>query len=323
MGVGFLLPSTMYADASCAGRFLNPILDVNWDMIFPIRIFGVKLEVGDGSPDSPSTLTGPVCFCPSQILNIPVMGIRVNYHEPLYIEEIAKTPGCLSSLGGLQLFSGFETEQTELQERANSASRWQVHWYEYPIFSVLDMFKDFLCMEVSGFALAYMTEIDPTWQDDAWGAIFAPQALLFANPFAQSVCAMDAISATTANRPIDDLFWCAGSWGSVYPLTGNGNASVDRLQSANLVGAKFIARLSEMGLLWQTVGEFAKCRAYIMPIWMKSQFSIDPVYPVVYHGEGMSIGAATSVWEYAPVETYPYEENLNQVIFQEQQCCMR
>ncbi len=177
-------------------------------------------------------------------------------------------------------------------------------------------------MNTSGFALGYMTEIDPTWQNDLWGAVFAPESLLFANAIAQASCAIDAVAAT-ATFPLDPLFWCAGSWGPTYPLTGNANASVGRLQSANLIGAKMIARLSRMGVLWDTVGPQAMCGSIPMPIWIKSEFSIDPVYPMISLKMGMKIGASSTVWETIPPQTYPVFENLNQVIFQEQQCCIR
>jgi conjugal transfer pilus assembly protein TraU len=309
-------------DISCHGRFMNPITDINWDMVFPIRIIGVPFDFSHSSTDSPLTVTSPICVCPSHVLGIPVPGIMVTFHEPLYVEEIVRDPGCLSSIGSVKVLHGYDMERSELKEDLNSGSRWQIHWYEYPVFSVLDLFKDFVCTNTSGFSLAYMTEFDPTWQNDEWGAVFAPEAALFANPIAQSACALDA-GAASLFHPIDALFWCAGSWGSVYPLTGNTNAAVGRIQSANLAGAKMIARLSRMGLLWDTVGPQAVCSSVPMPIWIKSEFSIDPVYPVVSTHHGLAIGEAPAVSEYTPVESLPAYENINQVIFQEQQCCIR
>lgn len=310
-----------YADGLCHGRFLNPITDINWNLVFPITIAGMKMTVSNDSPESPLTYLSPMCICPSRVFGIPMPGIEVTYHEPLYIEEIVKNPGCFSSIGDVKLLDGYNEEQTDLKEDESSTSRWQIHWYKYPVFAILKLFQDFACAQSDDYAIAYITEIDPTWQNDAWGAIFSPESAVFANSLAQASCALDAVAATV-KKPLDSMFWCAGSWGSVYPFTGNANASTDRIQSAELEGAKLIARLSRIGMLWNSVGEWAVCTPQPMPIWVKSQFTVDPVYPVISDGQGMAIGAAPPVYLYTPPQTYPIYENINQVIFQEQQCCI-
>lgn len=312
-----------FPNENCKGRLLNPVTDINWNMIFPIHIAGVKATAGQSSTDSSATVTSSLCVCPSGFGHLPSPGILVTYHQPLYVEEIAKTPGCLSSLGGLSILKGYENLQTDLKQDSNNAARWQVHWYQYPVLGMLSLFKDFLCGGKSNgaFSLAYMTELDPTWQDDTWAALYAPEAALFTSPAAQAACATDAIAAT-ASHPLDKLFWCAGSWGPLYPLTGNANASVEHIQSANLVGAKMLAKLAKMGVLRSRVGPSAICESQPMPTLIKSEFSLDPVYPHISNEGGMSIGASTAVWEYAPSQSYPGYENINQVIFQEQQCCL-
>jgi len=128
--------------------------------------------------------------------------------------------------------------------------------------------------------------------------------------------------AATVQEPLDPLFWCAGSWGGVYPFTGNANAAAGREQSAELVGAKMMARLARTGFLWDSVGPWAMCSPLPDPIWIKSEFSLDPVYPMIREGAGMSIGAPTPLWLSVPPQTYPSFENLNQVVFQQQQCCI-
>ena len=317
----------VHNDSNCKGRLLNPLTDINWNMVFPIRIGGIKARVSRSSVDSAATLKSSLCVCPSPHgFHLPIPGILVSYHQPLYIEEIAKTPGCLSSLGGLSILKGYENLQTDLKQDENNAARWQVHWYYYPILSLLDIFKDFSCEGSNNnpkkFSLAYLTELDPTWQDDTWSVIYNPEAALFSNPSAQAACMADA-RAATASHPIDSLFWCAGSWGPMYPLTGNANASVEHIQSANLVAAKMLAKLAKMGILRSRVGSRAMCKNQPMPVLIKSEFSLDPVYPRVSNEGGLPIGASTTVWECAPPQSYPGYENINQVIFQEQQCCLR
>jgi conjugal transfer pilus assembly protein TraU len=315
---------TFAEDGTCHGRFLNPIAEINWNLILPIKIAGVPFAYGVGSNESPLATTSPMCICPGRLFGYPTPGIMATFHEPLYIEEIARIAGCFSSIGGKRILSGYDMQNMSLDLDASQGdiARWQVHWYTYPVFKLLKLFQDFACVQSDGgYALAYITELDPTWQNDEWGAVFNPEAILFANPIAQAACIIDAISST-AYLPLDPLFWCAGSWGGVYPFTGNANANSDRLQSAYLVGAKLIAKLSRVGMLWDTVGQWAMCSPVPSAMWIKSQFTIDPVYPMVKEGIGVPIGAAPIVYLTAPPQSYPMFENVTNVIFQQQQCCM-
>lgn len=305
---------------ACHGRFLNPITDINWNLVFPIKVAGVPIS-GGGSNESPLAITSPVCVCPGHIFGIPTAGIMMTFHEPLYIEEVARNAGCMASIGGVSVMEGYHNEDTEHKEGKGSVSRWQIHWYQYPVFSILKLFQNLTCVSGGGFALGYMTEIDPTWQNDLWGSIMSPESVLFANPIAQAACIADAVSSTF-QFPLDAEFWCAGTWGSVYPFTGNSNVDVGADQSAENVGAKFMAKLARVGMLWDTVGQWAMCSPVPNPIWVKSEFTIDPVYPMIRHGMGMPIGAAPAVYLNIPPQQYPSMENINQVIFQEQQCCI-
>jgi conjugal transfer pilus assembly protein TraU len=65
---------------------------------------------------------------------------------------------------------------------------------------------DFPCTEKRDFDLAYMTEVDPLWNDDSLAFIINPEALLFGNPIAQTACVADSVAAAVY-QPIDPLFW--------------------------------------------------------------------------------------------------------------------
>ena len=68
----------------------------------------------------------------------------------------------------------------------------------------------------------YLSEIDPTWNNDGVAFFLNPEAALFANPIAIAACAVDCTSATVGvDTAADSMFWCAGCWGNLYPLTGN------------------------------------------------------------------------------------------------------
>ena len=70
------------------------------------------------------------------------------------------------------------------------------------------------------FDMLYVSELDPTWNNDELAFFTNPEASLVATPVAQAACPADAV-ASTARHPIDKLFWCAGSWGFIYPLSGH------------------------------------------------------------------------------------------------------
>jgi len=299
----------------CRERVIDPANDINWRMVFPIRIAGRGVNPGGGSLDSAYTDRSRFCVCPGSS-----RGVVVSFHQPRFVEEITTIPGCLTLLEGVSLMSADKSLQGDIDTNASTA-RFQVHWYTFPIFSKLGLFKGLNCASQPPFKLIYLSEMDPTWQDDAWSVIYDPSSIVFSDLASQAACHQDALAATSGH-PLDKLFWCAGSLGSIYPLTGNANTAVGRLQAAELISAKSMAKLSRLGLLWRTVGRDALCQKQPMPIWVKSQFSIDPISPLVYRGPGLPIGAAPIVWQYRPPQSLPGQESLTQIIFQEVQCCI-
>src|SRR3546814_1483579 len=98
----------------------------------------------------------------------------------------------------------------------------------------MEIVADFLCLESGSIDILYISEIDPLWQDSELTAIINPEAVLFANPLALAACAADCV-ASTAKLPIDEMFWCAGCQGSMYPMNGNVSASIGHVQASRLV----------------------------------------------------------------------------------------
>lgn len=305
---------------ACVGKVFNPMTDTDWNYMYPITVMGVKTGPGFNPP---LMYEPPICVCPG-IFGIPTPGIGITFWEPLYIAEIERTPGCLSSLGGASILSAYKTLQSEQVNEGKDGgpvSRMQMHWYEYPVFAMLDMLKSLVCYSPSGFNLLYLTEIDPTWQDDMWAAIFAPESVLFTSTLAQMACAVDS-AASSLNFPIDALFWCAGSWGSVYPLSGNAAHTNSNFTSNNLVLAKFLARQSRLGLQWQTIGPTAICSSHPNPIWLKSQYRVNQVGPFPRRGVPVVIGS-TGQLQVPPFANAPTRESTVNLIWQGQQCCAR
>ena len=110
-----------------------------------------------------------------------------------------------------------------------------VHWYKYPLINWLNLITSVGCLQTGDFDIAYITELDPTWQDSEMSFVLSPESTLFGNPIAASACAADSLSSTLQNKPIDSLFWCAGAQGTHYPLTGHVNAPLSPVQTALLL----------------------------------------------------------------------------------------
>jgi hypothetical protein len=188
---------------------------------------------------------------------------------------------------------------------------------------MLDILTSLKCTDShTDFTLAWMTPIDPTWQNDLWGAVFNPEGALFANPIAQAACAVDAISSAFY-YPIDSMFWCAGSWGSVYPLTGNGQVQNSDQATNGLVLSKFIAKESRVGALLATTGPQNTCSAGFTPVWIKTQYRVDEIGPVITRGDPVYIGQTEFKWGLAPSANYPTHESSEYLLWNGEQCCIK
>lgn len=312
--------------AICTGQFFNPISDLDWNYIFPITVFGVEMTNGLNQNPALMRMMPPVCLCPSVLtLGFPTPGIGMTWWEPTYMVETENRPGCLSSLGGIQVLQNYSMLGSEkssgegLEKR--QANRMQVHWMTYPVFQVMDMFTQVTCKNPSGIDMVYMTEIDPLWQSDTWSAIFTPEAAIFANPIANAACAVDAV-ASTLGQTLDPLFWCAGAWGNTYPLAGNTSHSGRDFAENNLITAKFIARFSRMGLLFQTIGPTAICFSHPNPIVVKSQYRFNQTAPIPRRGKAVVFGDSADL-QVPPIANMPTREYTNNMIWQGKQCCNR
>ena len=309
---------------TCEGEFFNPMSDTDWNNMFPITIAGAQITTGNTVAPLMAAMP-PVCVCPT-VFGFPFVGIGITYWQPLYVVEIERRPGCMSSMGStsiLQNYSDLASEQAGTSgQRNKSTSRMQVHWYEYPLFAMMDMMSSIGCKSSSGYNLGYLTEIDPMWQDDMWSAIFTPESSLFSSPLANLICAVDAVASSLAFT-LDPLFWCAGAWGPVYPFTGNSSHTGDPFKLNNQIQAKFIARNHRLGLSWQTIGPTAVCGSHPNPIWIKSQHRYNQVGPIPRKGRAVVTGDDGRIFTYPPITNVPTKEHTINLIWQGQQCCVK
>ena len=284
------LPWTSWA--ICKGRPINPVTDICWQCIFPVQLGG-RLTMGNfQGAEPPEDTSPPVCAC----LNggSLTIGVTVSFYEPARMIETVSDAYCFPSLG-LSMSNphpGLLNGSAEgLEVTGSSQTFQQAHYYILPVFSMMDLFFDFPCLEQEGFDLAYMTEIDPLWSNDSLAFLINPEALLFANPASQLSCIPDS-TAAALGYPIDGLFWCMGSWGSAYPLTGTIADRNPTTANAGLA-ARMLFKLGREMLLWDT-GSNA-CGPVMSPIWRKSHYRLQIARPV-RGGDCVPIGRSDLVW---------------------------
>jgi conjugal transfer pilus assembly protein TraU len=311
------------ADASvCQGRFLNPISDVCWRCIFPLKIASVTIVSGDVK--EPNTSTSVICSCPSPIPPYTSYGIPISFWEPSRLVDVTRTPYCLVNMGGVHMLNTGVVDRGHVSDPESDGSAnsfYNVHWYVYPLLFILEVLTDFVCLEAGSIDVAYMTEIDPFWNDDELSGILNPEAILFGNPIAQAVCAADCL-ASSFNYPLDILFWCNGCQGSIYPFTGTVNDHTGGVQASLLVAGRFMAKMHREGLLKGYIGVQGLCGKFPMPIIRKSQYRTQMTYPISQSNSCQAFGATSVLWQSG--REYPYGgEDFGYLIWRKRDCCLR
>ena len=313
--------SCCFADGQgkCPGKFINPITDIAWDSMFPIKIGGQTLVKGKNA--DPNTLSGVICTC--KFKGIPVPGVPISFWEPARLIDVTRTPWCLVSLGGIKLMNSGVKMAGDISSsngKGNRRSFYHTHFYVYPVFALLEILTNFPCVEVSAADLPYVSELDPFWRDGQKASILNPEAILFGNPVAQLACMADAVAAS-ASLPIDKLIWCCGAQGSMYPLTGHVADHIGGVQASLLLAGRTVAKLHRMGLLRRHTGKDGACKPVFDPVIKKSNYRVQMTFPVANTDRAYPMGATSTTWE-AHKETPGDGEHFGYLIWRKLDCCL-
>ena len=111
-------------------------------------------------PPNPGNI---LCACPTTIPPFVRIGISIGFWEPARLVDVTKRPYCFVNLGGLELDAGIGTGQIKAKSSGGQShnANWHLHWYVYPVYAMLELFADSVCMSNSSFDIAYITELDP------------------------------------------------------------------------------------------------------------------------------------------------------------------
>lgn len=314
----FFMNNFSYSYANCVGRWVNPLTDVCWSCIFPISIAGLQVASGEDTPNTRRLL----CNCSDPF---PRVGVPITFWEPARLIDVTRTPYCMVNMGGITMgpqrgVSGHGSVGLS-QKGGMKHSFYQVHWYVYPLIYWLELLTDFVCLEKAQFDVAYLTELDPLWNDDETSFIINPEAALFGNPIAQAACMADC-GMDSSGFGNDALFWCAGCQGSMYPFSGTVPAHSSGVQASLLLAERFIAKLHREGLAWGYMGTEGLCGKYPMPIIRKTQYKTQMTYPVPATSGGCHpLGRSDLIWSSG--KQFPYKgEDFGYLIWRKRNCCM-
>ena len=297
------------------GGFFNPITDVEWSGIFPIKVAGAAVgKSGLKEPSDPADKV--VCYCPNPL---PRVGIPLSFWDPSRLIETVKTPYCFPTIGASTgssngMLAGTHGGGSGVDNDASTFA--QAHYLLFPVLAMLGV--DWLCLENSiAFDVGYITEVDPLWNDDQLAMIINPEAILFGNIVAQEACVADSVAAN-AGLPIDSLFWCFGSQGSGYPMTGHVGDN-DYVQGNLAVAERLISKMSRQSLVWD--GATNLCSFVLMPMVKKKHWRFQIAKPVK-GGQVIPWGRSSLVWGASKNPTTGKGDNFLWVIFRKRSCCV-
>ncbi len=361
--------------STCHGRFINPITDICWSCLFPMfigpipvvwnignqkgaTIIDVDNGIDYGVPMVKSgQLPAGTCTCSERGFIAPI-GLMMSWYEPSRFVDVTRAPFCMVGLGGIDLSGGLSgilpAPGYGDSKRAGetSSSFYQTHWFLDPIFAILGIIDAGCNVGASkSIDLMFMSEVDPTWNDDSLSIIFSPEVVLFSSIPAQLACGIDCVGASLPNtepaakvvwpapyfsntpsatnpasgsNPSKHLFWCGGCQGSLYPLDGNNVDNAYAVQSSILSAEKLNGLMHRMGLEDYTTGTWGMCNNLLPDMFLrKDEWKYSMGYPVpqtAYPACCNAFGETDANWNSGA--SFPYTgEDFTYIMYHERDCC--
>jgi conjugal transfer pilus assembly protein TraU len=313
--IAILSVSATSAMAVCESSFVNP-LHISWPCMFPIRAAGIRISPDGPEPDS--HLSTPLCSCQDGAFQR--VGLVLEFSEPALMVDVVKDAWCFAGFGVDMGSSSVWGNGSSVKDEYRSEFSGHSHSYFYNPLMLMEILLDAKCLDKMTTGISDLSEVRPEHFDVTLNLMLYPQTLLFANPVATMACSADAVSAS-AGYPLDALFWCSGEWGPIYPLTGTSSAKGDsNVRAAANVAAKSIARSHQNLLLWGTKGAAALCGQYPQPVWMKTQYKLQPVRPV-RSALCPTVGRTELLWGAGMNPPNGKGDNFSYILWRKRTCC--
>jgi len=316
-------PTTGGQEGPATGQVLTTICAA---CLFPISIGGTPDGNAMNVP-ADADKTG-VCIC-KWIGPIPVPGVTYGMWIPQRIIETVRGPYYSPTLGTSMAGSGASSVLNSalrggpgsLETGTNKIGFSNMHIFMYPIGTMINSMLSTACVssESGGADLAYVSEIDPSWNDDSISLIMTPEASIFANQPASMACMADS-AAADVYQPLDYMFWCMGSWGTAYPQNGE-TATTEPPRQAAFAAAKALAMMQRRGLIFKTMGADAVCSSYPEPVFTKTQYKLEQLWPNPEAVSDHWIGEDPNIWGEFRYIPFMGEDFVN-LVFQWTDCCV-
>ena len=297
------------------------ISSVCWSGIFPIYLGGSR--IAGKKKYAPSMRADKTfCNCEKGLLSVP--GLTTSLFLPTYMVTLTSKPYCFPELGGVimsenlglvnRLAIGNQDLTDGDEQGLDNDSDYQFHFAAYPVMRILNSFKLGSCMtdSLTSFDYLWLSETLPFWDggDPELLSILTPEAVLLSNPLAWGAIIYDCV-VSSLDESSDKIFFGSGCQGSMFPLSGE-TSDPSKESSMSLIANRSFFFVSRIGQLNLTAGKDALCKPVKMPLWKKSTYRIQKMWPMaeLKSGEnedcfgGAGPGCDTSREQVASVASY-------------------
>lgn len=314
------------------------------DNMLPIKIAGAEFGGDSSIPDTDSAGKEFLCMCQMPPPIFERLGIYISFWNNIGMIDTTSIPYCFPQLG-MSLAEEFADSvenaydsiltkpggigsSMQFGERASAGDgvdqfvSANVHFLSF--MNLMQIVSEAIfaaCITVNTNIPLYITETLANWQNDEWGVLLNPEALLVANPIAVAACMADSFSTSLFQRSLDPLFWCVGSWGALYPITMNVGSGVP-LSAYGMLAARMISQKFQTGQILDTTGSHMlnnACQPIPSYFMQKKDINIYPVFPHKY-SKRFPLGLPSEIWGVG----FDNPANLGVmtwIVYQKRDCC--
>jgi conjugal transfer pilus assembly protein TraU len=290
----------------------------------PIRLKASGNGTKATDPDNPNIWA---CFCPKGgSKSFP--GISLGYWQPTRVVEVTRTSGCMVNLG-FEFGMDDPTSQTAIDSKD---AAYNLHYYAHPITGIVNSLVSASCQYAGSVDFLYLSELDPTWDNEIMAAFVFPETLLFKILPPEVVVAMQGACAadchfSTSGIPSNKFWWCGGCQGSMYPLTGFNSAHTNGVRTSMLLVQRALTKMHRFGFARRTstssnsrYGEI--CASSYLPFLKKSQYKLQMTYPSFFSDDNACMPLGMSeILEGAGKEFPVTGEDFGYILWQKYNCC--
>lgn len=271
------------------------LTDICWTCTYPIKLLGGVLgnlaDAPAGSYDK--------YFCSCDTSQGRKWGVSAGLFQVAKIVENTRVPFCSPTMGGYRFAKSFMPlggrNSQAAQVEGKGESFHSTHVYAFPAFHIMDLLVSNTCSTGGyvDFDLIMPSELDPCWTDPEMALYCQPEAVFFNNDVAQMGSGLIDCPACSLPKPkpVDDIFWTAGCWGSIYPMSGHIVPGDHLIRDSSLLAARAMTAMHRRGLAKNTMGEDAICgKGNDFPHLKKSMYKMSMIFPAPEaKGSGMTL----------------------------------